>query len=191
MYDPTVGRFLQEDPIGIEGGDPNFYRYCGNSPLTHTDPSGLGPVGPNYDPNDPNNQMPNPLHLPPNSDCPGGAPNNKKRDDDNPWSALGKIDGIYPLPPRQPHIGMEIVDLTNDLLRRAFGPNAPQIPDYTPVIGPPLGPLMPGGMTPAERAAADQFFKNPMRGPEPPRFLVHAEGEIFGYVTPFAGGPEA
>jgi len=32
MYDPTVGRFLEEDPIGIAGGDLNFYRYCGNGP---------------------------------------------------------------------------------------------------------------------------------------------------------------
>jgi uncharacterized protein RhaS with RHS repeats len=41
MYDPTVGRFLEEDPIGIAGGDPNFYRYCSNEPLTKTDPTGL------------------------------------------------------------------------------------------------------------------------------------------------------
>jgi hypothetical protein len=41
MYDPTVGRFLQEDPSGIAGGDANFYRYCGNEPLTHVDPLGL------------------------------------------------------------------------------------------------------------------------------------------------------
>ncbi len=45
MYDPTVGRFLDEDPIGIDGGDPNFYRYCGNSPTNRTDPTGLEPPG--------------------------------------------------------------------------------------------------------------------------------------------------
>jgi hypothetical protein len=45
MYDPTVGRFLEEDPIGIEAGDPNFYRYCGNGPANAVDPWGLWGVG--------------------------------------------------------------------------------------------------------------------------------------------------
>jgi uncharacterized protein RhaS with RHS repeats len=40
-YDPTVGRWLSEDPIGFEGEDPNLYRYVGNSPTNFTDPSGL------------------------------------------------------------------------------------------------------------------------------------------------------
>jgi hypothetical protein len=40
MYDPTVGRFLEEDPIGPKSGDMNFYRYCGNSPMNETDPTG-------------------------------------------------------------------------------------------------------------------------------------------------------
>ena len=41
MYDPTVGRWLSQDPIGFKGGDPNLYRYVGNSPTNATDPSGL------------------------------------------------------------------------------------------------------------------------------------------------------
>ncbi|MCE9544490.1 MAG: hypothetical protein K8T25_03055 [Planctomycetia bacterium] len=36
-----MGRFLQEDPIGLAGGDANFYRYCGNGPTDATDPDGL------------------------------------------------------------------------------------------------------------------------------------------------------
>ena len=40
-YDPTVGRFLTQDPEEFEAGDPNLYRYVGNSPLNATDPSGL------------------------------------------------------------------------------------------------------------------------------------------------------
>jgi hypothetical protein len=43
MYDPTVGRFLEDDPIGFAAGDPNLYRYVGNSPTNKTDPSGLMP----------------------------------------------------------------------------------------------------------------------------------------------------
>ena len=41
MYDPTIGRWLSEDPIGFEAGDPNLYRYVGNRSTTQTDPTGL------------------------------------------------------------------------------------------------------------------------------------------------------
>jgi hypothetical protein len=41
MYDPGVGRWLEEDPIGFDAGDPNLYRYVGNAPTNETDPSGL------------------------------------------------------------------------------------------------------------------------------------------------------
>ena len=40
MYDPTSGRFLSSDQIGFAGGDTNLYRYVGNMPGAHTDPSG-------------------------------------------------------------------------------------------------------------------------------------------------------
>lgn len=43
-YDPNVGRFLSEDPIGRFGGT-NFYRYVRNSPLKLIDPFGYGPWG--------------------------------------------------------------------------------------------------------------------------------------------------
>lgn len=38
-YDPTVQRFISEDPIGVKGG-LNLYRYANNDPVTFTDPSG-------------------------------------------------------------------------------------------------------------------------------------------------------
>gem|GEM_PF-3851598 len=38
-YDPAVGRWLSEDPVGYEP-DINLYRYVYNNPLIHTDPSG-------------------------------------------------------------------------------------------------------------------------------------------------------
>jgi uncharacterized protein RhaS with RHS repeats len=41
MFDPSVGRFLSEDPIEFDAGDSNLYRYVGNSPTNRTDPSGL------------------------------------------------------------------------------------------------------------------------------------------------------
>src|SRR5208283_3839169 len=39
-YDPTIGRFLSEDPIGFQGGI-NVYRYVRNNPLLLIDPMGL------------------------------------------------------------------------------------------------------------------------------------------------------
>ncbi len=39
-YDPNVGKFISEDPIGIDGGDFNLYRYVRNNPLNFTDPTG-------------------------------------------------------------------------------------------------------------------------------------------------------
>ncbi len=40
-FDPAVGRWISEDPIGFAAGDANLYRYVGNSPTNATDPSGL------------------------------------------------------------------------------------------------------------------------------------------------------
>jgi RHS repeat-associated protein len=39
-YDPRLGRWLSEDPIGIAGGT-NLYAYVGNDPVNGRDPTGL------------------------------------------------------------------------------------------------------------------------------------------------------
>lgn len=41
FYDPQLGRFISEDPIGFAGGDVNLYGYVWQNPLSFTDPSGL------------------------------------------------------------------------------------------------------------------------------------------------------
>ena len=40
-YDPEIGRFISEDPIGFAGGDVNLYGYVGNNPHGYIDPFGF------------------------------------------------------------------------------------------------------------------------------------------------------
>ncbi len=39
-YDPRIGQWLSEDPIGFAAGDTNVRRYVGNGVTGATDPSG-------------------------------------------------------------------------------------------------------------------------------------------------------
>ena len=38
-YDPSLGRFIQRDPVGYEQG-PSLYEYAADSPLMYLDPAG-------------------------------------------------------------------------------------------------------------------------------------------------------
>ena len=40
-FDPSVGRFLSNDPIAFAASDSNLFRYVNNSPINGLDPSGL------------------------------------------------------------------------------------------------------------------------------------------------------
>jgi RHS repeat-associated protein len=41
VLDPTLGKWLQQDPIMFQAGDANLQRYTGNNATNATDPSGL------------------------------------------------------------------------------------------------------------------------------------------------------
>ena len=41
-YDPSTGRYVQADPIGLAGGS-NLYGYVGGNPVNAIDPEGLSP----------------------------------------------------------------------------------------------------------------------------------------------------
>jgi RHS repeat-associated protein len=45
-YSPALGRFIQQDPIGLDGGS-NLYAYTGNGPTNNLDPEGTEPPSQN------------------------------------------------------------------------------------------------------------------------------------------------
>ena len=72
-YDPQLGRFISQDPLGPAGSGDNLYAYCGENPLTATDPSGLTTLPP-VAPEGPWGYPPKPPLLFPRSPLPGIPP---------------------------------------------------------------------------------------------------------------------
>jgi hypothetical protein len=40
MFDPKIGRWMSQDPIGFDAGDANLYRYVNNNPTNNRDVDG-------------------------------------------------------------------------------------------------------------------------------------------------------
>lgn len=63
-YDPSTGRYIQSDPIGLEGGSFSTYGYVNGNPLWYVDPRGLTTLS--FDP------VSGKLYIDP--EAPGGEP---------------------------------------------------------------------------------------------------------------------
>jgi RHS repeat-associated protein len=61
-YDPSLGRFVSDDPLGLGGGDANLRRYAHNTPTRFIDPVGLEDFEPTV--NVPGLQQPQPQEIP-------------------------------------------------------------------------------------------------------------------------------
>ncbi|TCJ15239.1 RHS repeat protein [Parasulfuritortus cantonensis] len=91
-YDPSTGRYIEADPIGLEGG-LNLYAYANQNPLTYVDPNGLAGV------------LPGPVPFPvPGPVTPGYGSGGSRGDD---FGGLfpgmgGKDSGSYFRTPRWP-----------------------------------------------------------------------------------------
>ena len=44
-YDPSVGRFVSEDPLGFGGGDVNLFAYVRNNPVNSIRSAGASSFG--------------------------------------------------------------------------------------------------------------------------------------------------
>jgi len=74
-YDPVIGHFTQQEPLGIDG--PNQYHFCFNNPVNGYDPNGLWNLWNPFTWGDPNSVDDNILNS------------------INPWSSGGWWEGMY------------------------------------------------------------------------------------------------
>jgi uncharacterized protein RhaS with RHS repeats len=182
FYDPTVGRFLQRDPIGESGGI-NLYEFVLNNPINYTDPLGLtvyvGEHGAAF-PSDPLNHTA--IVLQPNNPAAFNFPNNTSTLGGQPggswwtsWSPYGNLQSSPNNPGDSPGTACNPGPLKN----------------LTPVPTPP-------GMTDTQFIqalinAANSYQNNQLYDPfpDPWGFTYNSNSYTAGVITKAGGQPPA
>ncbi|HXJ87330.1 MAG TPA: RHS repeat-associated core domain-containing protein [Candidatus Binatia bacterium] len=91
-YDPEVGRFISEDPIGFDSGT-NFYSYVSNSPIGLVDPFGLSQADVGRIKNDAQNSIDN-------------MTKNGERTDPGWWNNMqSSVQHLNPFRKKRPYLG--------------------------------------------------------------------------------------
>jgi RHS repeat-associated protein len=177
-YDPELGRFAAQDPIGLRGQDANLYRYVWNNPVSFIDPEGLqgqgggGAATTHFGPSPRDRKLPPTLNAPV---CP--TPHTQQKPKPKPSPSPNpeppKI-YVYPPTPDVPY-GIEPDGYTDDGIAFVYGPRPGDPPNGGGTGGPggccgdcPPGPPPPapgGSVGGGSTGPRGSFDPNDISGP--------------------------
>ena len=131
-YDASTGRFISEDSLGFGAGDVNLSRYCGNSPVNATDPSGRLDIDPGMTPQLPLSTSPDidPGMTPPYNPGPGTIPDFRPN---NPGPGMTPQFPVYnPNPGTTPILPLSPRPDINPGMTPPYNPGPGTTPDFPP-----------------------------------------------------------
>ena len=172
MYDPSTGRFMSMDPIGLVGG-VNPYAYVQNNPVRYSDPSGMICIGTIFSAlwRSLEEDLANPFRL---------------YVDLNPASG-GRRWMVVPVDPSNPTGSVTLIELTGPPLPPDWNTMGPPLPPNWTPTGPELyGPPEPPGNGPppgSEEPIVNIAKRNPQRSFQVKKLFMLAVIKIIATVA--------